>query len=49
MSTESPSVLVRLQRPDEMALIFNPVGLGGRMEPEDAARFQMEVIELQPA
>jgi hypothetical protein len=27
-----------------MALIFNPVGLGGRMEPEDAARFQMEAI-----
>jgi hypothetical protein len=44
MSTESPSVLARLQTPDEMALIFNPVGLGGRMEPEDAARFQMEAI-----
>jgi hypothetical protein len=44
MSTESPSVLARLQTPDEMALIFNPVGLGGRMEPEDAARFQMDAI-----
>ena len=44
MSTESPSVLARLQTPDEMALIFNPVGLGGRVEPEDAARFQMEAI-----
>jgi hypothetical protein len=27
-----------------MALVFNPIGLGGRMEPEDAARFQMEAI-----
>jgi len=27
-----------------MALVFNPIGFGGRMEPEDAARFQKEAI-----
>ena len=27
-----------------MALVFNPIGFGGRMEPEDAARFQAEAI-----
>lgn len=42
---EAPvSPLADLQTPDEMALLFNPIGFGGRMEPEDAARFQMSVI-----
>lgn len=38
------SPLEGLQRPDEMALLFNPIGFGGRMEPEDAASFQAETI-----
>ncbi|MBA3866179.1 MAG: hypothetical protein H0X42_07520 [Solirubrobacterales bacterium] len=44
MSEGPSSPLTQLQAPDEMALIFSPVGLGGRMEPEGAARFQMETI-----
>jgi hypothetical protein len=38
-------LLTRLQEPDERALVFNPLGLGGRMPPEQAARFQMATIE----
>src|SRR3954451_18963130 len=37
--------LIRLQEPDERALVFNPLGLGGRMPPEQAARFQAATIE----
>lgn len=44
MSEGPSSPLTQLQAPDEMALVFNPIGFGGRMEPEDAARFQMEAI-----
>ena len=44
MSEDSDSPLTELQAPDEMALVFNPIGFGGRMEPEDAARFQKEGI-----
>jgi hypothetical protein len=42
--SEDLSPLTELQTPDEMALVFNPIGFGGRMEPEDAARFQAETI-----
>jgi hypothetical protein len=38
-------LLTRLQEPDERALVFNPLGLGGRMPPEQAARFQAATIE----
>lgn len=38
-------LLNRLQEPDERALIFNPLGMGGRMPPEQAARFQAATIE----
>jgi hypothetical protein len=37
---------------DERTLSFNPLGLGGRMRPEDSAEFQQQVIaryELVPA
>src|SRR3954471_15487353 len=44
MNEPPSSPLADLQTPDEMALLFNPIGFGGRMEPEDAARFQMSVI-----
>lgn len=44
MNQPPSSPLADLQTPDEMALLFNPIGFGGRMEPEDAARFQMSVI-----
>jgi hypothetical protein len=42
MNSSSP--LADLQTPDEATLVFNPMGLGGRMEPEDAARFQARAI-----
>lgn len=38
-------LLRRLQEPDERGLVFNPLGLGGRMPPEQAARFQASTIE----
>jgi hypothetical protein len=44
MSEPLSSPLADLQTPDEMALLFNPIGFGSRMEPEDTARFQMSVI-----
>jgi hypothetical protein len=44
MSEGDISFLGELQKPDEMALVFNPIGFGGQMEPEDAARFQAEAI-----
>lgn len=44
VSEHPSSPLLDLQTPDEMALVFNPMGFGGRMEPEDAARFQIRAI-----
>jgi hypothetical protein len=44
--------LSELQEADERTLSFNPLGLGGRMRPEDSAEFQQQVIaryELVPA
>jgi hypothetical protein len=38
-------LLNRLQEPDERALVFNPLGMGGRMPPGQAARFQAATIE----
>ncbi len=36
--------LDELREPDERTLRFQPLGLGGRMRPEDAAVFQQQVI-----
>ncbi len=36
--------LGELQEADDRTLHFNPVGLGGRMRPEDAAEFQQHVV-----
>lgn len=36
--------LAELQQADERTLKFNPIGLGGRMRPEDAAEFQQQVV-----
>lgn len=36
--------LDELREVDERTLMFQPLGLGGRMRPEDAARYQQEVI-----
>jgi len=36
--------LEELQAADERALVCTPLGLGGRMKPEDAADFQQRVI-----
>jgi hypothetical protein len=44
MDSEASSCLRELQTPDEMSLVFNPIGFGGRMEPGDAARFQASAI-----
>jgi hypothetical protein len=37
--------LTRLQEPDERALVSNPLAMGGRMPPEQAARLQAATIE----
>jgi hypothetical protein len=37
-------ILSTLRNPDERTLHFNPYGLGGRLRPEDAARFQAASI-----
>jgi hypothetical protein len=42
--TAPPSALRRLQQPDPLALIFNPVGLGGPMTPATAAEHQAAAI-----
>jgi hypothetical protein len=42
--TAPQSLLERLQQPDPLALIFNPVGLGGEMTPEAAAEHQAATI-----
>ena len=44
MDQDNPSILSELQRPDELTLRFNPYGLGGRLGPQDAARFQAASI-----
>lgn len=36
--------LSELQQPDERTLRFNPYGLGGRVDPEDAGRYQVATI-----
>ncbi|MGV9534309.1 hypothetical protein ACWEU6_16955 [Streptosporangium sandarakinum] len=36
--------LQELQKPDETTLVFSPLGLGGRLNADDAAAFQQEVI-----
>src|ERR1700728_4108600 len=36
--------LDELREVDERTLSFSPLGLGGKMRPEDAARFQQEVV-----
>ncbi|HEV2377002.1 MAG TPA: hypothetical protein VGS19_33170, partial [Streptosporangiaceae bacterium] len=36
--------LAELREADERTLRFNPLGLGGRMRPEDSAEFQQQVI-----
>ncbi|MFE9424144.1 hypothetical protein ACFYNO_14395 [Kitasatospora sp. NPDC006697] len=36
--------LEELQAADERSLAFNPLGLGGRMRPQDAAEFQQRVV-----
>jgi len=36
--------LAELQEPDERTLHFSPLGLGGRMRPEDAVDFQQHVV-----
>lgn len=41
---DGADLLADLQRPDELALRFNPYGLGSRLAPEDAARFQAASI-----
>jgi hypothetical protein len=44
--------LPELQEADERSLSFNPIGLGGRMRPQDSAEFQQQVVarhELAPA
>lgn len=38
-------LLTRLQAADERTLVFNPLGMGGRMPPGVAARFQASAIE----
>jgi hypothetical protein len=44
METQPPTVLRDLQTPDEATLVFNSFGLGGRLEPEQAAEFQAATI-----
>lgn len=44
MNQGDPTLLSELQRPDELTLRFNPYGLGGRLAPGDAARFQAASI-----
>jgi hypothetical protein len=44
MEPQCPTVLSELQTPDEATLAFNSFGLGGRLEPKDAAEFQVATI-----
>ena len=36
--------LTELREVDERTLVFNPVGLGGRMRPEDSTEYQQQVV-----
>jgi hypothetical protein len=44
MDSRRSAILRELQMPDEATLAFNGFGLGGRLEPEDAAEFQAAAI-----
>jgi hypothetical protein len=44
MDSQRSAILRELQVPDEATLAFNSFGLGGRLEPEDAAEFQAASI-----
>ncbi len=44
MKSQRSAILQELQTPDEATLAFNSFGLGGRLEPEDAAEFQAATI-----
>jgi hypothetical protein len=44
MESKRSTILRALQTPDEATLAFNSFGLGGRLEPEDAAEFQAATI-----
>lgn len=44
MELDGAAILADLQRPDDLTRRFNPLGLGGFLTPEDAARFQTAVI-----
>jgi hypothetical protein len=44
MGSQRSAILHELQTPDEATLVFNSFGLGGRLEPEDAADFQAASI-----
>jgi len=41
---DGATLLSALQEPDELTLRFSPYGLGGRLTPSDAARFQAASI-----
>ena len=45
MESIPDDLLTRLQAPDERALVFNPLGMGGRMPPDAAAQFQASTIQ----
>jgi hypothetical protein len=44
MESDRSATLNELQTPDEATLAFNSFGLGGRLEPDDAAEFQAATI-----
>jgi hypothetical protein len=44
-SDEGVELLAALRAPDERSLIFNPLGIGGRLEPADAALFSARLVE----
>jgi hypothetical protein len=44
MTAMTIKTLAELQEPDERTLRFSPLGLGGRMRPEDAVDFQQHVV-----
>jgi hypothetical protein len=44
-SDEGAELLVAVRAPDERSLIFNPLGMGGRHEPADAALFFARLVE----
>jgi hypothetical protein len=44
MDSRRLGILRELQTPDKATLAFSSFGLGGRLEPEDAAEFQADTI-----